>query len=122
VNQIENPLNKKNPPGKQDIPLPELADLKILQERYERENLVINLQGISPDHLTISNYMSRLNQVGLFKEIELIQSNESFFESQPMRVFRLKIVVKAPGKYVPTIDHRSTDSLALPIAGGFNNE
>ena len=122
VSLKENPLNKNTPPGKQDKPLPELADLKILQERYKRENLVINLQGISPDHLTISNYMSRLNQVGLFKEIELIQSNESIFEGQPMRVFRLRIVVKVPGKYVPTIDHRSTASLALPIAGGFNNE
>jgi len=107
----ENSLRKNTPPGKQEEPLPELLDLKILQERYERENLVISLQGISPDHLAISNYMSHLNQVGLFKEIELVQSNESIFEGQPMRVFRLRMVVKAPGMYVPTIDHKTTACL-----------
>lgn len=122
INLKENTLGKKAPPGKQKESVPELADLKILQERYERENLVISLEGISPDHLTISNYMSHLNQVGLFKEIELVQSNESLFEGQPMRVFRLRMVVKAPGKYVPAIDHKSTACLAIPIAGGFSNE
>jgi len=118
----EKPPGGKIPPGKQVEQLPELVDLNHLQERYQRENLVLNLQGISPDHLSVSNYMSHLDQVGLFKEIELIQSNESMFEGQPMRVFRIKMVVKAPGTYVPAVDHQSTASLAHPSAGGFRNE
>ncbi len=122
VKSNENSIRKNTPPGEQENLLPELADLKILQERYKTENLVINLEGFSPDHLAISNYMSHLNQVGLFKEIELIQSNESTFEGQPMRVFRLRMVVKAPGMYVPAVDLSSTASLGIPSTGGFSNE
>jgi len=120
ISHNEKSPGKKTPPGKEEL-LPELVDLKLLQERYERENLVINLQGISPDHLAISNYMSHLDQVGLFKEIELVQSNETTFEGQQMRVFQLRMVVKAPGTYVPAIDHSSTASLVL-TSGGLNNE
>lgn len=121
VTDKENSLGIDTPPENEE-PIPELADLKILQQRYKRENLVINIEGISPDHLAISNYMSNLDQVGLFKEIELVQSNETTFEDQLMRVFRLRMVVKAPGTYHPAIDHSSTASLTLPFAGGLNNE
>ncbi|MFK7776653.1 MAG: hypothetical protein QM501_00860 [Gimesia sp.] len=121
LNDKEKSLGRNSPPEK-EAPIPELIDLKILQERYDRENLVISLQGISPDHLAISSYMSRLDQVGLFKEMELVQSNEMIFEGQLMRTFRLRMVVKAPGMYVPTVDHKSTACLDLPLAGGFINE
>ncbi len=118
----EKSQEKKTRPGKQEEVLPESVDLKNLQERYQRENLVLSLQGISPDHLSISNYMSRLDQVGLFKEIELVQSNESMFEGQLMRVFRLRMVVKAPGTYAPEVDLQSTASLTHAISGGSSNE
>ncbi len=118
----EKAQGKKIRSDKQEDPLPESVDLKNLQERYQRENLVLSLQGISPDHLSISNYMSRLDQVGLFKEIELVQSNETMFEGQMMRVFRLRMVVKAPGTYAPGVDQQSTASLTHSISGGSSNE
>lgn len=102
--------------------IPVLVDLQNLQEQHSRENLVINIQGMSPDHLSISSYMSNLDQLGLFREIDLVQSNEMIFEGQPMRVFRLRIVVNVPGTYVPQVDHQSTAGLDISITGGFNNE
>ncbi|MCA9013804.1 MAG: PilN domain-containing protein [Planctomycetaceae bacterium] len=102
--------------------LPELVDLENLQTRHAQEALVINLQGISPDHLSISNYMSNLDQLGMFKEIDLIQSNETLFEGQPMRAFRLRMIVHAPGTYVPRVNHQSTVGLDHSITGGFSNE
>lgn len=102
--------------------IPALVDLQNLQEQHSRENLVINIQGMSHDHLSISSYMSSLDQLGLFREIDLVQSNEMIFEGQPMRVFRLRIVVNAPGMYVPQVDHQSTARLDISITGGFNNE
>lgn len=122
LNKDQEMALKEKTPAKQNESSPEQTDLKVLQERYERENLIINLQGISPDHLAISKYMSHLDQIGLFKEIELLQSNESTFEGQPMRVFQLRMVVIAPGKYVPAIDHKSTANLERPITGGFYHE
>lgn len=125
---FEKMFDREKSPGKK-IPtkisaetLPELADLQHLQSLHAQENLVINLQGISPDHLSISNYMSNLDQMGLFKEIELIQSNETIFEGQLMRAFRLRMVANAPGTYTPKVNHQSAARLDLTITGGFNNE
>ncbi|QDU00314.1 PilN domain-containing protein [Gimesia aquarii] len=120
-------VKKKSKPDKvpdKDVTemIPALVDLQNLKEQHARENLVINVQGMSPDHLSISHYMSNLDQLGLFREIDLVQSNEMVFEGQPMRVFRLRIVVNAPGMYVPQVNHRSTAGLDLSITGGFKNE
>lgn len=113
----------KKMPAKQPIDiLPELVDLQYLQVQHAQENLVLNLQGISPDHLSISNFMSNLDQVGIFSEIDLVQSNETIFEGQAMRLFRLRIVVNAPGMYVPKIDHQCTANIDTSIFGGFGNE
>ncbi len=113
---------KKIPPKQPADLIPELVDLKHLQAQHAQEHLVLNLQGMSPDHLSISNYMSNLDQVGIFKEIDLVQSNETIFEGQPMRSFRLRMVVNAPGMYVPKIDHQCTAKLDTSIFGGFSNE
>ncbi|WP_339730388.1 PilN domain-containing protein [uncultured Gimesia sp.] len=126
--QFEKVFDRDQPPGKKiavktpDNTLPELVDLQNLQSLHAQEDLVIKLQGISPDHLSISNYMSNLDQMGMFKEIDLIQSNETIFEGQPMRAFRLRVVVNAPGTYVPRVNPRSSVGLDHPIAGGFSNE
>ena len=114
---------KKSPSQKEETELPELVDLKQLQTLHTRQNLVISLQGISPDHLSISRYMSNLDQIGVFREIDMVQSNETLFEGQPLRVFRLRIVVNAPGMYVPQIDSHYTAGLDHWItAGGLFHE
>lgn len=115
-------LGQKIQPKKPIELKPEQADLEHLQAQHAQENLVLNLQGMSPDHLSISNYMSNLDQAGLFREIDLIQSNETIFEGHPMRLFRLRIVVNAPGTYIPKIDHQCTASLETPNIGGLNYE
>jgi len=110
---------KKKEPEKQ---IPDLVDLQNLRSQRTGENLVLLLQGIAPDHLSISRYMSNLDQIGVFKEIDLIQSNETIFEGEPMRGFRLKIVVNAPGTYHPKIDQRLTAGLDRSFRGGFDHE
>lgn len=125
---FEKVFDRTQSPGKKitekalEKTLPEQIDLENLQSLHTQENLVINVQGISPDHLSISNYMSNLDQMGMFKEIDLIQSNETIFEGQPMRAFRLRMVVNAPGTYLPKVTHQSSAGLAHSITGGFNNE
>ncbi|QDT94557.1 PilN domain-containing protein [Gimesia algae] len=114
----EDAQTKKSPSKKTEDELPELVDLKQLQGLHARENLVINLQGISPDHLSISRYMSNLDQMGVFREIDLIQSNETMFEGQPLRVFRLRMVVNSPGMYVPKINAHYTAGLDPWITAG----
>jgi len=118
----EKPSGKKNQAKKPIETIPELVDLENLLKRHSEENLVITLQGISPDHLSISNYMSNLDQKGIFKEIDLVQSTESIFEGQSMRVFQLRMVVNAPGTYVPKTNHPPTAGFVKSIAGGFDHE
>jgi len=119
----EETIFKKSPSKKTENEQPELVDLKHLQGLHASENLVVNLQGISPDHLSISHFMSNLDQMGVFREIDLIQSNETLFEGQPLRVFRLRIVVNSPGKYIPKIDTHLTAGLDRWItAGGLFHE
>ncbi|WP_417376080.1 PilN domain-containing protein [Gimesia maris] len=114
---------KKSPPKKPENEQPELVDLKYLQGLRARENLVVSLQGISPDHLSISRFMSNLDQIGVFREIDLIQSNETMFEGQTLRVFRLRMVVNSPGMYLPKIDTHLTAGLDRWItAGGLFHE
>lgn len=113
---------KKNPAKKPAETIPELVDLENLLKRHSEENLVITLQGISPDHLSISNYMSNLDQKRIFKEIDLVQSTESIFEGQSMRVFRLSMVVNAPGTYVPKTNHLPMAGFVKSSAGGFDHE
>lgn len=125
---FEKQLKQPQAPGKKETPkqpeqtLPELVDLENLKARHTQENLVVNLQGISPDHLSISHYMSNLDQMGMFKEIDLIQSNETIYQDQPMRSFRLRIVVNAPGTYVPRIPQHNTAALDRAIRGGQTHE
>ncbi len=52
-----------------------------------------------------------LSAAGWFRDIII----ESTFEGQPMRVFQLRMVVKAPGMYIPAVDLSSTASLDIPI-------
>ncbi|WP_417379878.1 PilN domain-containing protein [Gimesia sp.] len=119
----EDTHTKKSPSKTPENELPDLVDLKHLQHLHARENLVVTLEGISPDHLSISHYMSNLDQMGVFREIDLIQSNETRFEGQPVRVFRLRMVVNSPGTYVPKIDTHYTAGLDLWItAGGLFHE
>ncbi|QDT30760.1 hypothetical protein Enr10x_61280 [Gimesia panareensis] len=102
--------------------VPEKVDLADLKRHRTGEQLVLLLQGIAPDHLSISGYMSNLDRIGVFKEIDLIQSNETMFEEEPMRLFRLRIVVKAPGTFTPPLDHRLTAGLDQGLTGGLNHE
>ena len=125
---FEKQLKQPQAPGKKEAPkepeqtLPELVDLENLKAKHTQENLVVNLQGISPDHLSISHYMSNLDQMGMFKEIDLIQSNETIYQDQPMRSFRLRIVVNAPGTYVPRIPQHNTAALDRAVQGGQTHE
>lgn len=116
---------KKSPHKQKKTPeevVPEKADLEDLKQHRTGEQLVLLLQGIAPDHLSISGYMSNLDRIGVFKEIDLIQSNETIFEEQPMRLFRLRIVVKAPGTFTPSLDHRLTAGLDQALTGGMDHE
>ncbi|QDT45969.1 Fimbrial assembly protein (PilN) [Gimesia alba] len=118
----EKSIEKKIPATTKDKILPELVDLENLHALHAQEDLVIKLQGISPDHLSISNYMSNLDQMGMFKEIDLIQSNETIFEGQPMRAFRLRMVVNPPGTYLPREHQQNSAGLVHSFTGGFGYE
>lgn len=113
------PALKKKTPEEQ---IPEKVDLEDLKRHRTGEELVLLLQGMAPDHLSISDYMSNLDQIGVFKEIDLIQSHETMFEGQPMRVFRLRVVVKAPGTCTPPLDQRLTAGLDAHPRGDFGHE
>lgn len=110
---------KKKTPEEQ---IPEKVDLEDLKRHRTGEELVLLLQGMAPDHLSISGYMSNLDQIGVFKEIDLIQSHETMFEGQPMRVFRLRVVVKEPGTCTPPLDQRLTAGLDAHPRGDFGHE
>lgn len=120
AHQEKSPGSKKKKTPENQIP--EKVDLENLKQHRTGEQLVLLLQGMAPDHLSISGYMSNLDQIGVFKEIDLIQSNETLFEGEPMRVFRLRIVVKAPGTYTPMINHLLTAGLEQRLTGGMHHE
>ncbi len=117
----EKPTNVKQKKAPEKV-VPEKLDLEKLKQHRTDEQLVLLVQGIAPDHLSISDYMSNLDRLGVFKAIDLIQSNETMFEGETMRQFRLRIVVKAPGMFLPPLDHRLTAGLDHPLTGGYGHE
>ena len=87
------PTSSSNDKQPQD---PFQLDLVQLNSRRQRQILIINISGMAPNHLAVSQYMAALQSTGLFAQLWLISNEPHTFAQQKRQSFTIRIQVRQP--------------------------
>ena len=95
--------------------LPETQDLKQLQESAKESALLVTLEGIAPDDVSLSKYLAALEQSGIFQEVQLLFTNQHVDQDHELRSFGIRLQVRRPATNRDATNRITDHRLSLPI-------
>jgi len=110
--KVANPKSNQKEKQSQTVPLPAVQDLQQLHKQANQHDLQIQLTGIAPDDVAISNYLVALERSGFTQNVQLIYTDHYLFNNEQLRKFVIQLLVRKPNGFTPTdslMTDRSTD-------------